>query len=529
MRFSDYVLPGLSTFALGALCGVYFEGLFWVSIILVIAAMFLLLRTILGGYALLLYFVIGILCFGVGILRGEAMKDALLLPQIFKDNLNKYVEVEGMVSNNPERKGMRQSFELQSHGVRVLGALPHVPELSYGMKVRVFGRLRLPENFTSKEDKEVRYAALLRARGIVLLLDGKRAQVIERGVGNRVIALVYTLKRKILEQIETMSSPESGLLYGMVFGGKGGLTQDTISDFQIAGLLHIIVLSGQNLTIIAYIVVRTLNKFFGFYKGHVLAIITIIGYAVMGGLESATLRAVTMSTLLICALFFGRVGHPGRLLFATAVSLIALNPYILFDDPGFQLSVLAFAGILYVAPIVELWLLKRGFAENPAQYIAAIFGAQLAVLPYLLYATQAFTPYALIANALVLGVVGVVTLFGMCLSWGSLVVPSIFTALKPALFIFLHYIISIAHFIAGLPYAYLPIRLPLFVPILIYGGGVYWLWKRWRKEDLTPLAQFTYRNELKTIKKGNIPWVPDTPITIPIPIGQVDWSDKNEN
>ena len=45
--------------------------------------------------------------------------------------------------------------------------------------------------------------------------------------------------------------PESGLMGGILLGIQGGISQDLLTAFQMVGIIHIVVLSGYNITIVA--------------------------------------------------------------------------------------------------------------------------------------------------------------------------------------------------------------------------------------------------------------------------------------
>ena len=75
------------------------------------------------------------------------------------------------------------------------------------------------------------------------------------------------------------------------------------------------------------------------------------------------------------------------------------NPLYLVFDPGFGLSVAATAGLIWLAPIIEMFFFsEKRFWKNA---VATTLAAQIAVFPLLLYNTGNFSLVAIPANLLV--------------------------------------------------------------------------------------------------------------------------------
>ncbi len=73
----------------------------------------------------------------------------------------------------------------------------------------------------------------------------------------------------------------------------------------------------------------------------------------MTGAQASVVRAGIMGALLVLARKVGRQSSATVGIIVTATVMIVLNPYILRYDIGFQLSFLAFVGIIYIAPMIK--------------------------------------------------------------------------------------------------------------------------------------------------------------------------------
>jgi len=59
------------------------------------------------------------------------------------------------------------------------------------------------------------------------------------------------------------------------------------------------------------------------------------------------IRAAIFSTLIIYGSTIGRKADQTNLIVLAAVVMVLINPFVLVNDVGFQLSFLAFAGLIY--------------------------------------------------------------------------------------------------------------------------------------------------------------------------------------
>ena len=133
---------------------------------------------------------------------------------------------------------------------------------------------------------------------------------------------------------------------------------DLLQLFRIVGLIHIVVLSGYNMTVVADGVAR-LFRFLSLRSRTVVGTVLIILFSLMVGGGATVIRAAIMTILALIARTLGRVADAGRLLFIAGIIMLLENPRILLGDPSFQLSFLATLGLIYLSPLVEkrlMWI-----------------------------------------------------------------------------------------------------------------------------------------------------------------------------
>src|SRR3989344_5876053 len=135
---------------------------------------------------------------------------------------------------------------------KVLLIADHYPKLEYGDKIRVSGKLELPKNFKNENGNEFDYISYLSKDKIHFLMYRPEVEKIGSGESNKIIAPLYSFKNVFIENISrVVPEPNSSLLGGLIFGVKQSLGTKLLDDFRKVGLIHIVVLSGYNITIIA--------------------------------------------------------------------------------------------------------------------------------------------------------------------------------------------------------------------------------------------------------------------------------------
>lgn len=153
--------------------------------------------------------------------------------------------------------------------------------------------------------------------------------------------------------VETLTSligqylpePHAGLLSGIAFGTKAAMSRELLEALTRTGTLHVVALSGMNISIVAGIVSLTLLRFISRRIASLLTVLIIIGFVGFVGPSPSVIRAAIMGSVALIAVVFGRSNWP---LFAWVLAVVAM----LLVGPGwitdisFQLSVLATLGII---------------------------------------------------------------------------------------------------------------------------------------------------------------------------------------
>ncbi|MEY2641353.1 MAG: hypothetical protein RL150_746, partial [Candidatus Parcubacteria bacterium] len=224
-----------------------------------------------------------------------------------------------------------------------------------------------------------------------------------------------------------------------------------LEAFRRAGLMHIVVLSGFNVTIIAEAIRRLFHRLPP-PSSLVLTIASIATFAVMTGASSTIVRASIMAVLAVIALRNDRTYNVNRALVVAGVLMIIQNPLVVLYDPGFQLSFVATLGLLHGVPLVLPYVCFLPERYGVQEIVATTVATQLTVLPLLAHMTGEISLISLLANVLVLPVVPI----AMGLSALLMVVASLSVFVLPLTLLtsaVLSYIAKVALLASAVPFA----------------------------------------------------------------------------
>jgi len=275
-----------------------------------------------------------------------------------------------------------------------------------------------------------------------------------------------------------LPEPQSSLLLGVLFGAKRQMPQEFWQNLRKTGTLHIVVASGQNVTMVARFLIAALVWVVNRRKALVLAIMGVILYVLMVGAEAPVVRAGIMAILTYLAQSLGREEEGMIALLMAAGMMVLMSPLILFDI-GFQLSFTATAGILWLYPLVK----KRKFFSLPVlgEGLATTLAAQLGVMPILLTNFGQISFLSPLINALVLWVVPMVMVFGSLVAVFGLIINPIALVLSWFVWLFLTYFVKLINLAGNLPWISLELgKLSFWWAIGYYLVLVYFVWRGYR-------------------------------------------------
>lgn len=315
---------------------------------------------------------------------------------------------EVVVISEPEYQESRQRFvvkTLEKPSYKILVSADRYPQMYYGDRIQIEGKLRKPQNFETDTGREFDYESYLSKDEIYYTMSFARLTLLESGFKKGLRGILFSIKNSFLGAVERVTpDPESALLGGILLGVKQSLGEDLKQSFIRTGTIHIVVLSGYNVTIVSEAIVRTLQKFLPNKIALSFGGLGIFLFALITGATTTTVRASIMGILGLFARITGRTADSIRMLFLAGFLMVLHNPYTLVFDISFQLSFIATFGLVLISPIILSWKWIHWFTPKWGirEIVASTLATQIAVLPFLSYKIGTLSVISPLANILVL-------------------------------------------------------------------------------------------------------------------------------
>ncbi len=277
-----------------------------------------------------------------------------------------------------------------------LVVLAEAPGPAPGAVVLVAGRLQAP---FSRADRAV---GTLAANGAAATVRGPAG--VEGWVG-----AVRASARTVVARVP---GDAGALLLGVALGDTSRIDRELSDAFKVAGLTHLVAVSGAHFAIIGALVAGAAAACRLPRAARAVAVLAAGTLLVLlVGPQPSVLRAAVMGTVSLVGLLAGRPARAPAALAGAVILLLLTDPWLALDL-GFVLSVAATAAIVLLAGVwTERWAPRLG--RSLAAALAVPLAAQLACGPVLLAVRPQVGAYALVANVLVAPAVGPATVFGV--------------------------------------------------------------------------------------------------------------------
>ncbi len=284
--------------------------------------------------------------------------------------------------------------------------------LHYGDTIEIKGKLSKPRNF--KDFNYIKYLDRFGASHIIKFPSN--IEVLDKNGGWVFLKTAEQIRIKLEQNLEQLlPSPHSTIAMGILLGVKKELPPPIQKDFQDSGLMHILVVSGFNISVIM-ILCNFLLRRFGPRINILGSIIIVLFFVLMTGSEAPVVRAAIMGSLVGVAVSNGRFSESRNIVLLSAVIIGLINPKVVQTDLGFFFSFAATLGIILLVPILTpyfQWLTNRFEFRN---IFLVTLSSQIAIFPLQTYFFEAFPTGGLLANQLTEPIIPLAMLFSSLIS-----------------------------------------------------------------------------------------------------------------
>jgi competence protein ComEC len=455
----------------------------------------------------LIYLIAGIVI-GVALVRftkGYALYAAIIFvstlnhdvqkPSSIEPLYHKTVKIVGVIIDEPVAKEKVPRYTVDLKNV-------YIGEHKYSISGKVFADM-------DKESRRLRYGDLISyegkiepfnfprnpnlfdlnkfyfRRGILGTIKFSRdnLNIIGHNRGNPIAQyLIFPLRRYFFKVINHYLTGSARALYaGILLGEKQDLPKKLMLAFSNTGLTHILAVSGLNVAILVGMCIL-LFSVVGLYRGrwYTLIVLGIIVFLYVGvtGFEPSAVRAGLMAFLASLGFYLERKAEPLQGVFVAGIIILLLSPFALFEI-GFQLSFSAtIALILFVPKIYELlgkitalsFIRKYLFAP-----LSVVLAAQLGVGPLLVYYFFKLSVITILANLLVVPLVGFATPLAFVVALFHLFAPFLAKIFAETLWLTLSAILFITDKLGSLSFSSVDLPKPSVVLIIVLYGLIFML------------------------------------------------------
>lgn len=320
------------------------------------------------------------------------------------------------------------------------------------------------------------------------------AKILKKAKNNNIMSKVGKFRSKMLSDINGIIGPKTGnIASALMIGEYNGIEEKILTNMRIAGISHILSVSGMHLSLMAMIcyfasriIINLLYSYTAkLHSKKIASIIALLGsfaYLLISGLQVAAIRSFIMVAMTIFAVMFDRINSAMRSIFLAGLLILIISPQNILN-PSFQMS---FAAVIALIASYSYYISKFPMQDNiyskiRLYFISTTFSsiiAGAATAPYVIYHFNQFSTYSVLANLLAVPLTSFIIM--PCVILGFILYP--LNLLKLALIPMswaISKMIVIADYISGLPYASIniPHMSTLTLALISIGGLIYCLFK----------------------------------------------------
>lgn len=399
----------------------------------------------------------------------------------------------GLWRGGLERVDLNKWSEFYGQDIIITGVVAEDPDFGYSNDLRVkltdvhIGETKLPgtvwASVGSGPKREVK-------RSDIVTISGR----LKQGFANfpaslsfaKLTSITRTKNSDIARDIRdafadklmtVLEAPKNDLGMGILAGQKRALPLQLTEAFKIAGLTHIIVASGYNLTVL----VRFARRLFGKISRFAAAMGAsgmVIFFACITGFGPSMTRAMIVAMLSLWTWYYGRKTHPATLLLFVAGATALYQPYYVWGDAGWYMSFTAFFGVIILSPLLQKYFWGDKKAGVIRQTFVDTLCASVCTMPIIAFFMGTLSPFGMISNILVLPIIPFTMLATAVVGGLAFVVWPVAKFLAFAPDILLGWVVEVAKRVASLPGALLETELSLIWVVVIYTAiilGVFYM------------------------------------------------------
>ena len=287
-----------------------------------------------------------------------------------------------------------------------------------GMQLRF--KAQLIKNTPPKNPNQFDYSSYLKNKQIYAQVYLEPSSILWHKIPSKSI-WYYTsrIRSRIVYHLQQSGFDETALPVAMalILGQQQDIDSTITKDYQYAGAVHILSVSGLHIAAIVwflnYILMPIPNNRKGSLLKLMISLVSLAFFGILAGLAPSVVRSITMFSFVAVGHYLRRSTTMYHTLVVSMLLILLFQPYFLFDV-GFQLSYAALFFIVWLQPLLaKNWNPKNKISRFFWNIITVSFAAQIGTLPLSLYYFHQFPGLFFISNLVVLPLLGIIMIVGV--------------------------------------------------------------------------------------------------------------------
>ena len=292
------------------------------------------------------------------------------------------------------------------------------PILQIGNQLLIKGRLT--KNKPPNNPNQFDYSKYLENKQIYAQLY---AGVDEMKIGSELEKNIWyyssQLRTRIIQNLEknNFNKAELNVAVALIMGQQQDISPEIIRDYQYAGAVHILSVSGLHIGLILIFVTFILKPIPNTKKGSFLKLAIILAslfaFGIIAGLAPSVVRSVTMFSFVAIGNHLRRSVNIYHTLLVSVLLILLFEPSFLFDV-GFQLSYIALFFIIWLQPLLSsIWQPKHKVSKYIWDILTVSFAAQIGTLPLSIYYFHQFPGLFFVTNLIIIPLLSIIMILGV--------------------------------------------------------------------------------------------------------------------
>ncbi|MBP6181578.1 ComEC/Rec2 family competence protein [Flavobacterium sp.] len=227
------------------------------------------------------------------------------------------------------------------------------------------------------------------------------------------------LRTKIIHNLEknNFHKTELNVAVALIMGQQQDISPEIIRDYQYAGAVHILSVSGLHIGFILLFVTFILKPLPNTKKSSFIKLIIILTslslFGLIAGLAPSVVRSVVMFSFVAIGSHLRRSVNIYHTLLVSILLILLFQPTFLFDV-GFQLSYIALFFIIWLQPLLaSVWLPKNKVSKYIWDILTVSFAAQIGTLPLSIYYFHQFPGLFFVTNLIIIPLLSLIMILGV--------------------------------------------------------------------------------------------------------------------